>query len=110
MEQINPDADAPWYDFDYEAHVYEPNESVVHIKNLRIVNVTVSGSRHVGGLVGRCFGGIENCQIEGGTLLVYPEPHAQPVVGRRDSAIMTVGVQPGCIVIGGLWGQWPGIL
>jgi hypothetical protein len=85
MEQINPDADAPWYEFDYKAHVYEPNESVVHIKNLQIVNVTVAGSRHVGGLSGRCFGGIENCQIKGGKLLVYPEPHSSRVVsGRRD--------------------------
>jgi hypothetical protein len=71
-ERLDPDGLGEHYVFDYESHVYDPHESVVHIRNVRLVNVRMAGSYHVGALAGRCFGGIENCRIEGGTL-AYPD-------------------------------------
>jgi hypothetical protein len=70
-EWRGPDAFA----FDYRDYDMDPNQGVVHITNLRLVNVNVSGAKFVGGLAGRCYGGIENCQIEGGRILVSPELH-----------------------------------
>lgn len=86
-ERINPGHMNSLYEFDYEAYVFEPNESVVHIKNLNIVNIKVFGSRHVGGLAGRCFGAIENCQIKGGDLIAPLEASFTSVTlgGRRDT-------------------------
>ncbi len=70
--RIDPDGLGERYVFDYQSHVFDPNEMVIHIRNVRLVNVRISGSKHVGALAGRCFGGIENCRIEGGTL-AFPE-------------------------------------
>ncbi len=81
-ERVDPDGLGEHYVFDYQSYVFDPNESVVHIKNLRLTNVRVSGAYHVGALAGRCFGGIENCRIEGSTLT---SPDQNPAVIFSDA-------------------------
>jgi len=118
--RIHPDEwrEADVFVFDYRAYDIDPNESVVHIKNLKLVDVNVSGAKFVGGLAGRCYGSIKDCQLKGGRVLVYPEQfqgyyssnrpweelYDQQLLGRRSYGIHTgvVGGVTGLLLVGKL--------